>query len=60
MDEGGRVREVWDCHVHTAVFKMDVGVGGRSKREGKYVYIKPIHSIVQQKLTQHYKAIICQ
>ena len=35
-------------------------VGGRSKREGIQVYIQLIHFIVQQKLTQHYKAIICQ
>ena len=33
---------------------------GRSKREGTHVYIKPIHFIVQQKLTQHCKAIILQ
>ena len=39
---------------------MDVGVGGRSKREGLYVYIELIHSTVQQKLTEHCKAIICQ
>ena len=34
------------------------GLGGRSKREGIYVYIYLIHFIVQQKLTQHGKATI--
>ena len=38
-----------------------VGRGwGRSKREGIYVYIGLIHFVVQQKLTQHCKAIIPQ
>ena len=32
-------------------------MGGRSKREGIYVYIELIHIAVQQKLTQHCKAI---
>ena len=36
------------------------GMGGRSKREGIYVYIQLIHFGVQQKLTQHCKAIILQ
>ena len=31
--------------------------GGRFKREGIYVYIWLVHSVVQQKLTQHRKAI---
>ena len=35
-------------------------VGGRSKREGIYVYIWLIHFVVQQKLTQHCKATILQ
>ena len=35
-------------------------MGGRAKREGLYVYIELIHFIVQQKLTQHCKAIILQ
>ena len=35
-------------------------VGGRTKREGIYVYIEQSHLIVQQKLTQHCKAIILQ
>ena len=40
---------------------MGEGVGGgRSKREEIYVYIQLIHFIVQQKLTQHCKAIIFQ
>ena len=34
------------------------GVGEGLKREGIYVYLKVIHVIVQQKLTQHCKAII--
>ena len=29
----------------------DEGVGGRLKRERKYVYIQLIHFVVQQKLT---------
>ena len=33
-------------------------VGGRSKREVMYVYMKLIHFIVQQKLTQNCKATI--
>jgi len=33
-------------------------VGGRLRREGTYVYIWLIHFVVQQKLTQHYKASI--
>ena len=36
--------------------EQDDGVGGRSKREGLYVYIWLIHFIAQQKITQHYKA----
>ena len=36
------------------------GSGGRFRREGIYVHIWPIHSAVQQKQTQQYKAIICQ
>ena len=35
-------------------------VGGKLKREGMYVYTWLIHSGVQQKLTQHCKAIIVQ
>ena len=35
-------------------------MGGRVKREGICVYILLIHVIVQQKLIQHYKAIILQ
>ena len=33
---------------------------GRSKREGIHVYMKLIHFIVQQKLTQHGKATLLQ
>ena len=36
------------------------GWGGRSKREETHVYIQLIHFIVQQKLTEHCKAIILQ
>ena len=35
-------------------------VGRRSKREGIYVYIQLIYFVVQQKLTQHCKAIMFQ
>ena len=35
-------------------------MGGRSMREGVYVYTQLIHYIVQQKLTQHWKEIILQ
>ena len=35
-------------------------VGGRLKREGIYVYLWLIHAVVQQKLTQHCKAVILQ
>ena len=35
--------------------RWDVGMGGRSKRKGVYVYIWLIHFIVQQRLTQHRK-----
>ena len=36
------------------------GMGRRSKREGIYVYVQLIHAVVQQKLTQHCKALILQ
>ena len=32
-------------------------VGGEFKTEGRYVYIRLIYVVVQQKLTQHCKAI---
>jgi len=35
----------------------DGGLGGRFERKGIYVYIQLIHSVVQQKLTQHCKVI---
>ena len=35
-------------------------VEGTLKREGIYTYIQLIHIVVQQKLTQHYRAIILQ
>ena len=37
---------------------MGVGVGGRPRREGIYVYIPLSHFTVQRKLTQSCKAII--
>lgn len=37
-----------------------VGVGGRLNREGTSVYIQLIHTVVQQELTQHCKAVIFQ
>ena len=40
--------EAWDCEVS----------GGRFRRAGVYVCTQLIHLVVQQKLTQHYKAII--
>ena len=45
------------CSVMT---QMGEGGRGRSKREGIQVYIQLIHFIVQQKLTQHCKAILPQ
>ena len=35
-------------------------VGWRLKRKGTYAYTELIHAVVQQKLTQHCKAIILQ
>ena len=35
-------------------------VGWKLKREQMHVYIGLIHSVVQQKLTQHSKAIVLQ
>ena len=35
-------------------------MGGRSKRDGMYVNIQLIHVVVQQKSTEHGKAIIFQ
>ena len=46
--------------VFIVVTGMGGGVGGRSEREGIYVYIQLIHFVVQQKLTQHCKATILQ
>ena len=33
---------------------------GKLKREGMYVYLRLTHGVVQQKPTQHWKAIILQ
>jgi len=38
----------------------NAGVRGRPKREGVYVYIRLIHLVVQQKLTQRWKTTILQ
>ena len=48
------------CSVMTERSEIGVGMGGRFKREGIYVYIQLIHFIVQQKLTNHWKAILHQ
>ena len=40
--------------------KGEMGVGGRLKREGIYVYTWLIHNVLQQKVTQHCTAIIFQ
>ena len=37
-----------------------VGWGGKLTREGVYVYLQVIHSVVQQQPTQHCRAIIFQ
>ena len=37
-----------------------VVVGGRLKKEGTCVYVRLIHFIAQQKLTQHCKATLLQ
>ena len=42
------------------VLYSDLKVGGETKREGAYVHLWLTHFVVQQKLTQHYKAIILQ
>ena len=34
--------------------------GGRLKSQGTYAYVQLVHIVVQQKLTQHWKAIILQ
>ena len=39
---------------------MEMGVERRLKREGICVYTQLIHTLVQQKLTQHCKAMILQ
>ena len=41
-------REGWDR----------LGVRGRFKRKGTYVYLRTTHVVVWQKPTQHYKAIV--
>ena len=35
-------------------------MGGPSKREGRYAHIELIHFVLQQKLTEHCKAIMLQ
>ena len=48
------------CSVTMQRGGMGLEVGGRFKREGKYVYLWLIHVDVQQKLTQYYRTIILQ
>jgi len=40
--------------------RTEGGEGGGCRREGIYVYIRMIHTVVQQKLIQHRKVIIPQ
>ena len=40
--------------------EWNAGAKGRVRREGIYVYIELIYIVVQQKLTQHSKAILLQ
>jgi len=40
--------------------EWDEGLGGRVKREKLHVCLQLIHTVVQQKLTQHGKAVILQ
>ena len=39
---------------------MGSEAGGRFKREGTYVYLRPIHADMWQKPTQHCKTVILQ
>ena len=48
-------RSAWRCD---DLEGWDVGMGGRSMREGVYVYIWLIHFIVQQRPTQHCKTTL--
>ena len=48
------------CSVMTQRGGMGKALGRRLKKDGIYVYIQLIHFVVQQKLTQHCKAIILQ
>ena len=34
------------------------GAGGRGREAGDVVYTQLVHTVVQQKLTQHWKAVI--
>ena len=36
------------------------GMGRTSQREGIYVHVELIHAVIQQRLTQHCKALILQ
>ena len=42
------------------IFRKVFGVGGRLTRKGIYVYLQLIYDAIQQKTTQHCKAIILQ
>ena len=48
------------CSVMTQRGGMGKALGRRLKKDGIYVYIQLIHSVVQQKLTQHCKATMLQ
>ena len=52
------------AHWRSVTYRSGIGVGGswggRLNREGKCVYLQLIYFIVQQRLTQHCKAIILQ
>ena len=49
-----------DCITQGTQCSVVTQIGGKSKKEGIYVYIWLIHFILQQKLTQHCKATILQ
>ena len=42
------------------ILRKIFGVGGRLTRKGIYVYLQLIYDAIQQKTTQHCKAIILQ
>ena len=48
------------CSVMTQMGELGWALGGRLKKKGMSVYLQLIHIVVQQKPTQHCKAIILQ